>query len=463
MNTPRSHCVAVIDVGKTNVKVIVVNAAGETLAQRTVLNEVERTGPYPHFDVQAIFEWVVTGLTTFAKEYPIDTIIPVTHGATGVLWDGEGLALPVLDYEFEGLTEIDSEYLLAASDFRNTCSPKLPNGLNFGKQLFWLKRRFPEKFARATQILMYPQYFALQLTGQLHSEVTSLGCHTDLWEPEQKCFSKFCVNEGFASKFPALRSAYASAGALLPQMVRRTGLDPNVRVLTGIHDSNASYFAYAAPRQAQAQFAVVSTGTWVVCMAKGVGLAGLREELDMLANVDAFGDPVASARFMGGREYEVLAGSDGLLAQPTLLDLEHVLETALPLPCFSSQGGPFRESKGQIIGQAPQTPTGRAALAALYAALMTDHCLRSLRVAGDVIVDGPFAKNPLFASVLAGLRPTQSVFFADAAAAGTARGAAQLAAWPTSLSIRLTPVEGQFTEKLQAYRERWYAALPVRR
>lgn len=174
MNTPRSQCVAVIDVGKTNVKVMVVNAAGETLAQRTVPNEVERTGAYPHFDVRAIFEWVLTGLATFAKEYPIDTIIPVTHGATGVLWDGGGLALPVLDYEFEGLTEIDSEYVLAASDFRNTCSPKLPNGLNFGKQLFWLKRRFPVEFARATQILMYPQYFALQLTGQLHSEVLSL-------------------------------------------------------------------------------------------------------------------------------------------------------------------------------------------------------------------------------------------------------------------------------------------------
>ncbi len=462
MNSPHPQCVAVIDVGKTNIKVMIVNAAGETLAQRSVPNEVERRGPYPHFDVQAIFEWVLTGLASFAKEYPIDTIIPVTHGATGVAWDGEGLALPVLDYEFEGPNEIDAEYRLAARDFQNTCSPELPNGLNFGKQLFWLKRTFPAQFASSTQILMYPQYFALKLTGQLHSEVTSLGCHTDLWEPERQCFSKFCVNEGFASRFPALRRAYASAGSLLPEMVRRTGLDPNVRVLTGIHDSNASYFAYAAPRQEQAQFAVVSTGTWVVCMAKGVGLAGLREELDMLANVDAFGAPVASARFMGGREYEVLAGSEGLSAQPTLLDLEHVLETALPVPCFSSQGGPFRAFEGEIRGQVPQTPTGKAALASLYAALMTDHCLRSLGVAGDVIVDGPFSKNLLFGGLLAGLRPTQGVFFADANAAGTGRGAAQLAAWPTLLKARLTPVERELTDQLKAYRERWHAALPVR-
>ena len=28
---------------------------------------------------------------------------------------------------------------------------------------------------------MYPQYWAYRLTGVLANEVTSLGCHTDLW------------------------------------------------------------------------------------------------------------------------------------------------------------------------------------------------------------------------------------------------------------------------------------------
>lgn len=30
---------------------------------------------------------------------------------------------------------------------------------------------------------MYPQYWALRLTGIAANEVTSLGCHTDLWNP----------------------------------------------------------------------------------------------------------------------------------------------------------------------------------------------------------------------------------------------------------------------------------------
>ena len=67
----------------------------------------------------------------------------------------------------------------------------------------------------------------------------------------------------------------------------------------GIHDSNASYLCYRVGRPAGQPFAVVSSGTWTVIMAHGSDLARLRENRDMLANVDAFGVPVATARFTG--------------------------------------------------------------------------------------------------------------------------------------------------------------------
>ena len=73
----------------------------------------------------------------------------------------------------------------------------------------------------------------------------------------------------------------------------------------------------------------------------------LREEVDTLANVDAFGKAVPTARFMGGREYAAICGVDVVQTQPSVGDLEAVLESgALAVPSFADQGGPFRSHAG---------------------------------------------------------------------------------------------------------------------
>ncbi len=85
-----------------------------------------------------------------------------------------------------------------------------------------------------------------------------------------------------------------------------TGLDSACEVACGIHDSNASYLRFLMDREREA-FTVVSSGTWTIVMANRGDLRRLREDRDMLANVNAFGAPVATARYMGGREYEAIA------------------------------------------------------------------------------------------------------------------------------------------------------------
>ena len=88
----------------------------------------------------------------------------------------------------------------------------------------------------------------------------------------------------------------------------------------------------------------------------------------MLANVDVRGEPVPTARFMGGREFAVLAGDTPADADEA--DVAAMIASgALALPAFSDQGGPFAARKGVIEGEAPATPKARAALATLYAAL----------------------------------------------------------------------------------------------
>ena len=202
---------------------------------------------------------------------------------------------------------------------------------------------------------------------------------------------------------------------------------------------------------------MISTGTWVIIMAVG-GKGRLDPKADMLANVDVRGEPVPTARLMGGREFAVLAGDEP--AEAGEADVAAVVASgAIAWPAFSDQGGPFAGRKGRIEGEAPATPQARTALATLYSALMTAHLLRRLDAPGDLIVEGGFTRSPAFAAVLAGLMPDRRVVVAPKSA-GAAAGAALLAHWgephepPHLEAARAWAIPG-----LKAYRERWERGL----
>ncbi|MEN8889078.1 MAG: hypothetical protein ABF243_09415 [Celeribacter marinus] len=74
-------------------------------------------------------------------------------------------------------------------DFAQTRSPRLPADLIVGAQLYWLFNRDPDLLDRTTHIVTYPQYWGFRLTGTFATDVTSLGCHTDLWQPCEGLFS----------------------------------------------------------------------------------------------------------------------------------------------------------------------------------------------------------------------------------------------------------------------------------
>jgi L-fuculokinase len=457
----RPKAVAVFDVGKTNVRLSAANDSGIAL---TILERenIVLDGPlYPHFDADAVYAWLIDGLRKLVRDFGVDSIVPITHGACAALVDDAGLVLPIMDYEFGGISEVDSEYDALARDFAHTASPKLPAGLNLGRQFFWQQKHFLHEFPRAT-ILPYPQYWAARLCGVRAWEPTSLGCHTDLWEPVREDFSAFAKKMGWDTRFGRRVQAWTVLGPTLTDVVADTNLSNECQILAGIHDSNASYLAHRATRDEP--FCVVSTGTWIVIMAHGSPLNVLREEMDMLANVDAYGEPVATARFMGGREYAAICGADALDVLPSRADLDSILDAGtLPIPSFADEGGPFRAHRGRIVGSEPAAPLQRAALAALYCALMTDHCMTMLEAKGDIIIEGRLADNEAFTSALASLRGPQPVF-RSRSKSGTLDGAlvlSQLANGkaPRRAKIDLCPAgDGA---KLKVARLRWRSLLPA--
>jgi sugar (pentulose or hexulose) kinase len=447
---------AVLDIGKTNVKLATFAQDGALLWERSTPNRVSADAPYPHADIERIWTFFVDALADANKAAAIATIVATTHACTAALVDDAGLVLPVMDYEFAGVDDIELSYARLRPPFSESLSPKLPAGLNLGRQLAWQKQKFPEAFAQTKYVLTYPQYWAWRLCGIVASEATSLGAHTDLWAPLARGPSSLVSALGLDDLMPPLRAAYDRLGVLKPDIAVRAGLRAETGVLCGAHDSNASLLPHLASRAAP--FTIVSTGTWVILMAVGLGVSGLNPADDMLANVDVEGRPVACARFMGGREYaEIVAGAP---AVPDTGALARVIASgALALPCFAGQGGPFAMRKGEIRGVV--APADRPALATIYVALMSDLMLTRLGAAtGDLIVEGSLAANPGYCAVLAALRPSQRVYVASDAA-GTARGAALLAQWPPRdlLPPKATVAVPSNIEGLRGYCAAWTMAV----
>jgi L-fuculokinase len=453
--TVAEELICVLDVGKTYSKIVLLDAETAAITWSAECESgVLAGGGFRQLDAPRVEEWFVASLASAPNKQHIRTIVPVAHGAAAALVDGNGRLLALPDYEDFAFDSIRDVYLGLRDPFSATLSPALPLGLNLGAQLFYLQSRQADLFAKRRAILLYPQYWAWRLSGVMTREVTSLGCHTDLWLPGENRFSKLAARQGWAELFPPMRQASDVLGALTPEIAAATGLDVRCRVLCGIHDSNASYLCHIAGWPSDRPLTVISSGTWTLVMSRGVALDRLRPELDMLANVDAFGTPVATARFMGGREYQAIAGTLDRTVMPDLPAVERAIEVgALALPSFTTAGGPFAGVPGSLINAKTLLPKERAALATLYVALMCDFIFGHLGTSGDIVVDGPFANNPVFAPLLAALRPGDRIRLS--AGAGAAQGAFLLANSSRRTDGLPSVVKPVAISGLDEYRVRW--------
>ena len=450
-------CVAVFDVGKTNIKLAVFDRDGRMLADLSHPNAPlapDAEHPYLRLDTERAWRFLLEALKDVGARHAIEAISVSTHGGAGVLVTDTGIALPPMDYEFDGFAGIDADYDAARPPFDECLSPRLARGLNLGRQIFYLQRSFPERFGAARAFLAYPQFWSWRLSGVMATEVTSFGAHTDLWRPNEGGLSNLVENQGWTRLFAPLRRAWETLGPLKPEIAAETGLSPDVRVICGAHDSNASLVPYLASRKDA--FTLISTGTWAIIMAIG-GQAKLDPKADMLANVDVRGRPVPTARLMLGREFAVLAGETP--AEACEADVAALVAAGvMAMPAFTDQGGPFAGRTGFIVGEAPTAPAERAALATLYSTLMTAYMLERLEAPGDLIVEGGFNRSPAFSGVLAALMRGRDVLVAPAS--GAAEGAALLAHWDEPHEApHLRRAEAWIAPGLQEYREQWERAL----
>ncbi|HEY1447961.1 MAG TPA: carbohydrate kinase [Caulobacteraceae bacterium] len=447
-----SGAVLVLDVGKTHTKLTLVSLEGHVPVARVHANrQSPREGA---LDAEGIEVWVMETIRQLAAETEIVAVAPVAHGAAAALVAGDRLVAPVLDYEASPPPAVVARYDSERDPFGRTLSPRLQAGLNLGVQLAWHEDLNSDLWTYGTRVLTWPQYWSFRLCGELASEVTSLGCHTDLWFPAERDFSTLAKRRGWAKHFAPTRQAGEILGTVTGDVARDAHLPTRCEVICGLHDSNASLLAARAqPDLAGGPFCLVSTGTWFVAMQSGATRAPcLDDTRDTLGNVDIAGRVVPSARFMGGREYVAIAG-DAPARAGSLADAASLIERGVTTRgTFTSGCGPFPHSAGGIDGE-PRTAGERAALASLHLALVTTASLELIAVEGPLVVEGRFAQDPVFPAALAALRPEAPVICLTDAD-GIAFGAARLCA-PNLLSTQPAARVASLAADIEPYAKRW--------
>ncbi len=454
--------VAVLDVGKSNVKLSACSADGHVVETLTLPNAVLPGPPWRHHDLANQNAFVLEGLAALSRRHPLQHFVASGHGSGGMLVGedpdagGTGLVLPMIDYEQPLPPGLDAAYAPQSGSFYDRGSAVMMAATHTARQMFWAETAEPAAFATARWCLGIPQYWAWRLTGRAVSEASILGAQSHLWNVKDHRWAPIVAARGWGRLMPAFARAADDLGPIRPDIARRYGL-PSLRVHAGAHDSSVSFFRYQAA--GLKDFVLVSTGTWIVCFADRMDLDRLDEACGMTCNADMEGAPLGGVLTMGGREYSAVAGEQPETARAATDALSRLIaQGTMALPTFGTNDGQFSGSagKGRILGPPPVGPEERHALAVLYCALLAVTCGDMLDPGRPWVLDGSFLRDPVFAGLVATLRPGQKTLTAPESY-GIAAGAALLCRPPGRVPLDLTPAQPLGLPGLTEYAANWRA------
>ena len=434
----------VLDIGKTNVKLTFVDSINNKTIKffTTKQKNIYRHG-IKILNSNSIFEWALKKITYIGRKHNLDKFVCTAHGTSIALisYDDKEL-LACTDYEYK-FDKLFNSYKKIAPKFNESFSPFLENGLNIGQQIYYLYKRKQKLIKETKYILNYPQYIVWKLTSSFSSEISYVGCHTHLWDFKRNKLSSFVKKIKLEKKFPKIRKAWDTIGQ------RKIG-ESNLKIINGIHDSNASYLYFK--NSDIKNFTLVSTGTWYIIFNQKTPLKNLNPSLDMLANIDVFGKPVPTMRFMGGREYDHLMGVFKI-SNKTRAIKNFSFHDYLIYPSYASGGGfsinkiniGFYEglNKGQIYY-----------LICLYISFVINFCLNQMKSSNTIILDGPITKNITIMKILSSLRKKQIVL-KNKREIGTTLGATNLFNIKKKNKLQTVVIKKYQNQSLQAIYKNW--------
>src|SRR5688572_8049714 len=300
----RQAVTLIFDIGKTTKKVLIFDRDFHDIEEQTeTFAEINDNDGFPSENLDALTQWVNAKLNYFLnhREFVVTHINFSAYGASMVhlTIDGNPL-LPFYNY-LKPLPENCKNEFLSNYNSKNdlltkTASPYL-GLLNSGLQLYWLKHVRPTQFSSIVTSLHFPQYFTYLLTKKKFSDITSIGCHTMLWDFEKQDYHEWVYKEQVNKFFPQVHTADYTLDHL------HNG--EKIKVGVGVHDSSAALMPYLAVMKEK--FLLLSSGTWNICFNPFNNQLLSSEELsqDCLYYLTFDGKPVKASRIFLGHEHEL--------------------------------------------------------------------------------------------------------------------------------------------------------------
>ncbi len=426
----RMKVMAVFDIGKTNKKVFLWNELYQIVFERQQnFNEIPDEDGFLGEDLPAVRLWM---LQTFAEinslpEYQICALNFSGYGATVVFVDEKGHAVsPLYNYlkAFpEGLFPY-SNYGGEDEFARATASPILGN-LNSGLQAFRVSQVSLEVWEKTRWVMHWPNFLSSIFTGNFASEITSIGCHTALWDFDKKTYHDWVTDFGLRNKLPEIA----------PSNTSYLNEETNIPVGLGLHDSSSALVPYL--RVMHSPFLLLSTGTWCIAMNPfdEEPLSAIELKNDVLCFLQGNGKPVKAARLFAGNTHEIQIKrlQEHYQASPTQYKsvefnasyLEVLDDQMKNIPSVDQAHMDYLVDCDFNARDLNKFPTYELA----YVQLMIDlacqqiFSLRLLLKEGTpvtkILVDGGFSKNSLYMNFLVHAFPAFEIYGAEVAQASS--------------------------------------------
>ena len=294
--------IAIYDVGKTNKKFFLFDRQYQIVFQKTlVFPQKKDADGYECEDLAMVRDFLFRTLDEvfLSRQFLVKGINFSTYGASLVHVDQDGEPVAdMLNYLKPYPAEVLEDFLqlvAAKKSFELETSCPLQGNLNTGLQLFLLKKQRWNLWDKIAYSLHFPQYLSSLLTHSYRSEITTIGCHTCLWDFKNRNWHEWTIRFGIKSKLPEIDTAQ--------NLYNITYNQAKLAVGTGMHDSSAALVPYL--KCIKVPFILLSTGTWSVALnpfdKEPLTERQLRQ--GCLSYLTYQGQPVKSSKFFLGDIY----------------------------------------------------------------------------------------------------------------------------------------------------------------
>ena len=427
--------IAVYDIGKTNKKLFLFDEDYKVVYEQTeCFEEVLDEDGDACEDLLRLQDFVVASLK---KVFEMDAF-----EVKGVNFSAYGASMVHLDEKGAPLTPLYNYLKKYPEDLQRgfydqyggthlfsvvTASPAM-GFLNSGMQLYWLKHARPWLFEKIYCSLHLPQYLGYLVSKKMYSELTSIGCHTNLWDFTKSKYHEWVTEEGVLQKLaPVVPSTF---------VVEASVHNRRCNAGVGLHDSSAALIPYLATFPEP--FVLISTGTWCISLNpfNASALTYRMLQSDCLCYLSYEGKPVMASRLFAGNEHgQQVKRLAAHFKKPAGHYKTVKMDASLLREQFdgiqhSTQKGPVVSLQKSLFGNRDLCLF--SSFEEGYHQLMHDIMVQQVASTnlvlegapvGKIFVDGGFAQNEIYMKLLAAAYPNMEVYAASMAQA-SAVGAA---------------------------------------